>query len=157
MNCETVRELLLEADLARLGGPGDTPLALHLRACASCSAFAELLNASQTALRTDARPRRDADAVADAVLRQARGVTSASRRGRWVRWALAAPAAAAAMVMLLLTRPGAGPPVQPDVRVTIAGTPAAPVVEIPTGRSAAIFTTEDPLITVVWLYEEGVR
>jgi len=157
MNCETVRELLLEADLARLGGRCDTPLALHLSACASCSVFAELLNAGQRALRTEAPPRHDADAVADAVLRLASGGTRASRRGRRVPWALAAPAAAAAMVVLLLARPGAGPPAKPDIRGTSAGTPAAPVVEIPTGRSAAIFTTENPRITVVWLYKENAR
>jgi hypothetical protein len=140
-----------------LGGPGDTPLGLHLSACASCSAFVELLNAGQAALRAEAPPRHDADAVAEAVLRQARAGTSDSRRRRRVAWALAAPAAAAAMVVLLLARPGGGPAAKPDFRGTTTAATAAPVVEIPTGRSAAIFTTEDPRITVVWLYEENAR
>jgi anti-sigma factor RsiW len=84
-------------------------VAEHVAACESCSARAAALHGADAALR--ALPLRDlAPGALDAILRRARGATGGSRlprvrRGRWLALAAATSAAAASLVIYLVTRP----------------------------------------------------
>ncbi len=172
MNCHEALEWLLEAGPDELAGVGDSPAAAHLRSCARCTAAAARLLEGQHALAASLdglRPRLSADEALDRVLGAspsesgvARAVARLARwRGgaparptrlpaRWRRWAVAAalPAAAAGFAALLLT--GDAPPPAPLPVSHLAE--RTPALSVPAGRNAAVFTTSNPRITVVWYY-----
>lgn len=131
MECERARAAMLECEPQELEGIGETDLAAHLRACASCRRRAATLAADLRALgaaleamaggrgraEADIPGVRDAGALAgvgesggsggDRVRGLAAGVAGDAR---WQRlWRLSAPlAAAAAVAALVLAWPGGG-------------------------------------------------
>jgi anti-sigma factor RsiW len=155
-SCAGIRELLLEADPAELGGAGESLLARHLRGCARCAADAERVLAVQ---------RRMADALADltasatppaspARQRGLRAWSASVSRGRTRRRLImgATPLAAAAVLVLLLVQQRDRAellPLEPATdQVAVAGD--VPVVNVTTAHDVAIMKTADPNITVVW-------
>jgi hypothetical protein len=149
IGCRTARDLLLEADPAALRGQGDGELAAHLRSCAPCRAAAQAVLAGQAeldaALRTLAAPRRGTRMI------------PLRRRMPLVRRvaAVAVPLAAAAAAVLLVARPPATTAEKPGVqaeRIARALFPRQPVAQPRPGQHAAVMTTRDPGVTVVWIY-----
>ncbi len=144
MTCAEAREALLEADLSVLRGAGDTPLALHLRDCASCLQAAQFVLQEEALLARgliEATPPLDLGPIQRAMPRKP-----------WYRRSASLPllplAAAAALAGLLLSR-------EPD----LPGTPyspstssSGPDVVVPEGTTAAVIETANPDITVVWLF-----
>lgn len=165
--CAPFREVMLEADPPELRGEGDGPLARHLRTCPSCARVAALLleeTAHLDAYLTEA-PRPDVDAL----LRRAgfsvgappaptSGPRFASRMWRFPTRRVWIPVAAAAALtaILLLRAPEVHTPAA-SVGSVATSVPRAtpPVVEPAAGQDAAIMQTDDPNITVVWLFKTG--
>ena len=157
MTCDDALEALLEADPTVLEGIGEEPLARHLRKCAACARKALAIRqgeASLAAALERALPAPDLE-----VILAAAGVDSsgpaiplpAPQRSRAVSTkvlALFPMAAAAAVAALLLTRPPAlpGPVYSPP--------PPAPGLDVrtPAGSSVAVLETNNPDITVLWLF-----
>ncbi|MCG6989398.1 MAG: hypothetical protein LJF06_14645 [Gemmatimonadetes bacterium] len=171
--CTPFRELMLEADPAELRGEGNGALARHLRACAPCARVAALLleeTARLDALLEEAphvdvagilaragvssAPPAPAPEAARSATAAARSVPDAvgtrfPRRRLWIPMA----AAAALAAILLLRVPSVRPP-----RASVAAAaerPAPPLVEPAAGQNAAILRTDDPEITVIWLFPTG--
>ena len=164
--CAPFRELLLEAEAAELRGEGESLLARHVRACSSCARAAALIlgeTARLDALLSEAPPL-DVDALlARAVVvsgsaaapvgthRPARGAPPHRRFSRrlWVP-----TAAAAALAALLLWQ--ADEMQTPPASVTAARERSTlPLVEPVPGQDVAVLQTDDPDITVVWLFPTG--
>ncbi len=142
MTCNTMRERILEADLAELRGETDTPLSRHLATCVSCQALAKKIVQAEAELglaldtmSTGVRTRR----------------TTAPRR-RLGHWAVLVPLAAAAGLAAIMLGRGADVPTEPALTALQAG--ALPVVEPADDQTVAIFTTDDPDIVVVWFLGE---
>jgi hypothetical protein len=79
--------------------------------------------------------------------------SSIGRRGRrpWARSdRLAAALLAAAAVALVFLRPPSGPSRHPPA--TVAARPTEPDVEAPAGRNVAVLSTDNPDITVLWIF-----
>lgn len=126
-------------------------------------------DAADHAVQPMADPMAAADAAADAALaasgdgsdgvvmdvRRGPGRRTGRGRSRWTRAAWVPLAAAAALAAVLLfgrdhpfSGPGTGttPPAEPTIEPQVAVTP-------PADKSVAIMETENPNITIVWLYE----
>ncbi|HUE77804.1 MAG TPA: hypothetical protein VMM83_07680 [Longimicrobiales bacterium] len=144
MKCQDALERMLEAEPSALKGDdtADPGLARHLRECARCRAVAEVLVEELDAL----------DAGLDHVARPSR----AAPRRRVATWAPLAAAAVLAAVLLLGRDAGrtAIPDRGPDVDVD---PPARVAVTLPADRGGAVMSTNNPKITVVWLYERSER
>lgn len=157
MTCAEALEALLEADLTTLEGTGDEPLARHILGCPSCAnrARAILQGEASLARALDAQGHKlDLDKILDA----AGARTLGKIPPRPIRWrsrtlsnrglTLLPLAAAAAVAALVLARepslPGpvySPPPVVPGLEV-----------EAPEGESVAVLETNNPEITVLWLF-----
>lgn len=177
MRCDEALERMLEAGPAELRGEADTGLAAHIAACDRCAAVAaamlEEADAVDAALDEYAvgRPMGEAagadaptghhtaaDAAADAALAAVReeaagAIPLAQPTAPWIRraWVPLAAAAALAAVLVLRQAPaplpmGAPPSDEPTVQPRVSVTP-------PADKGAAIMATENPNITIVWLYE----
>jgi len=155
MNCTEARELLLEAELAELGGEGESELARHVRDCAQCRAMAREIVAQERALAQALATVRPAVSTQAAVARaaDAAGARVVPLRPRWKRrWAALVPAALAATVAgILLTSNGTSP-----ADVSWGGeapvTAAVPVVDAADSKTFVVFNTDNPDIVVVWFY-----
>ncbi len=137
MTCDTMRERILEADLAELRGETDTPLAKHLRECHACRSVADKIEQAEAELGVAL------DTMSKRV--RTRRTTAPRRLGHW---AVLVPLAAAAGLAAIMVGRGTEAP-------TIPAPPALQVVALPVIESAddqivAIFTTDDPDIVVVW-------
>jgi hypothetical protein len=151
----------------------------HLASCPACLAAAERvvegLGALDQALDT-APDDRSSGVDPAAILERARGAASETgtgregdgrtgahgsemvgssigRRGRrpWARSdRLAAALLAAAAVALVFLRPPSGPSRHPPA--TVAARPTEPDVEAPAGRNVAVLSTDNPDITVLWIF-----
>lgn len=168
--CVPFRERMLEADPEELRGEGDGPLARHLRACPACARVASVLLEETGRLDAflAAAPALDVEAVlAKAGIESGRGPGTAgasSPRSSGPRFAprmrrfptrrLWIPVAAAAALALLLFR-SSTVHVPPTSVAAAVHAPAPPVVEPTAGQDAAIIKTDDPEITVVWLFTTG--
>ena len=147
--CAPFRELLLEAEAAELCGKGGSPLARHVRACPSCARAAALV--LEETSRLDAflgeAPPLDVDALL------ARAAAPPLRRfpGRRI-WVPTAAAAALAALLLWQATEMRTPPVSVTAAVE-RSTP--PLVEPVPGQDVAVMQTDDPNITVVWLFPTG--
>ena len=149
IDCRTARDLLLEADPDALRGEGDAELAAHLRGCAACRAAADAILAGHAEL--DAALRALAAPPTGTRVIPLRPRTSLVRR----MTAIAVPLAAAAAAVLLVARPPATTPERPGVqteRIARVLFPQQPVVRPEPGQHAAVMTTRDPGVTVVWIY-----
>ena len=160
MNCGDARRALLEAELSTLQGVGDEPLARHVRECPGCSSVARAIVEGEAALGDfleGAAPRLDPDSVLDAA---GRGEAVEVRPGH-PRWrsrigpgrglVLLPLAAAAAATALFLGRPPSlpGPPYAPPA-------PSAGLdVQVPGVSGVAVLETNNPDITVLWLFDGG--
>lgn len=182
MTCAEAREAVLEADLSELAGTGNSNLARHLGACSRCRELAAEVLAGEQGLALElirAVPELDLDHVLAAVTSTSRGVSGASTSrgtpggagshglpGAWAlrdlrsvtglresrsasRRALAALALAAGLAALFLAREPTslpGPAFAPA-----QGEPSLDL-EVPPGWTAAVLATDDPNITVLWLF-----
>jgi hypothetical protein len=158
MTCARVLDLLLEADPADVGAGGPSAAAEHIRTCDNCQHVVARLRERHDALRAEfeaAHPRRSPAELADAVFAHVdAGAVEHRRRpsrGRTVatRVTLVALATAAALTLAVWGR-------QPQPPLNQASAPndlpALVAVEVPPGRSAVVFETRNPLISVVWIY-----
>ena len=158
MKCLQARRALLDADLRDLAGEGSSPLAAHLRECPACRARAEAILAGEAEL-AGALTHPGAIPDLEEILRRA---GTRSRGGETPRktfpfapftrpgriTAALIPLAAAAVAVLFLAR-------EPD----LPGTEFSPSrsfsgleVEAPEGQSVAILQTNNPDISVVWIF-----
>jgi hypothetical protein len=143
MTCAEAREAILEADVSELEGDVATPLAWHLGACSRCREVAAAVLAGERGLALElirAVPELDLDDILAAV-------TSTSRSAS--PWRFAPLALAAGLAALFLAREPTslpGPAFEPAQ--------AAPGLdlEVPPGWTAAVLATDDPNITVLWLF-----
>lgn len=124
MDCPTVREHLLGADLDALEA---SPIAAHLATCAPCAARAAVIRRATARLAADlAVP------------------AAAPARLGWRRPATLVALAAAAALALLLRGPGHEAPPPAEIPV--------PSISVPEGTNAVVFRTSNPQITIVWYY-----
>jgi hypothetical protein len=166
-SCDELREMLLEADAAELRGEGSSSVALHVRDCRICAAAAlrilsaqqELEDALESLAAAAASPlavaraskemRGSAASPAPAADPRSTPVHHRARFRRRLSAAIAPLAAAAVLVLFLLSRDGKLPRLetpQPNV-MAIANTP---VVNVEAGSDVAVMQTSNPNITVVW-------
>ncbi len=139
MTCDTMRERILEADLAELRGEADTPLAQHLASCVNCQAVAKKIVAAEAALGH----------ALDSITPGVRSRTGQRRSRRIGHWVALVPLAAAAALVAILVRGRSEAPTVPaaSFAMEIAD---APLVETTNNQDVAVFTTDDPDIVVVW-------
>lgn len=144
MTCSEAREGILEADPSVLRGEGGDPLSLHLEQCEECRALARFVLAGEDRLGTflQEAPRRPS---VEEILREAGGPPPTRLRAPLVL----VPLLAAAGLAALLLMPEAPMP-EPVHTVPPASTGLN--VDVPEGRSAAVLTTGDPNITVLWIF-----
>lgn len=136
MNCQEAQDLLLEADLPALLDE-TTDLGRHVSACPECGALA----------------RRILDA--EAALDRALALRPERPRSRgWPPLATWGALAAAALVVLVLM-PRQRPPVGPALSVEQTEPGDVDVdVTSNTGKTAVVFRTADPTITVIWYFQD---
>ena len=157
MKCADALEALLEADLRTLEGTGDEALASHIRVCPACAKLANAILRGEASLEMalDAEVHElDLDRILDAAGVEAPRTVphlparwrprSLSRQGL----TLLPLAVAAGMAALFLGREPSlpGPAYSPP--------PAVPGLDVqtPEGRSVAVLETNNPEITVLWLF-----
>jgi anti-sigma factor RsiW len=173
MTCDGARTALLQADLDELRWgvsprpavpfppTPSTPLARHLEDCPRCRANAAAILEAEAGLGIRlARPGRDphvAGILAEVEEQETETEHTSGIRRRALRWTVPA-ALAAGLAGLLLAR--SGPPAAPgpargEIRTALTGSRAPGSVddldlEVPPGTDAAVFTTADPDIKVIW-------
>lgn len=162
--CAEYRDLILAAEPGELRGEGETALAVHVRRCSSCARAAALVLEETARLHEYLGEVPDFDV--DALLARTGQLAPEHERGapkapprvqhRFPGRRLWVPlAAAAALAGLLLVR-GFGIRAPATFVASSSPPPApAPVVEPVAGQDAAIMQTDDPEITVVWLFSTG--
>ena len=168
--CSEFRAMILEAEPPELRAEGDGPLAVHLRGCPDCARAAALVlqETAQLEEYLGDTPAFDVDAILKragfpagvsetiaprpAMPREGDPPSFRSFRGQrlWVPLA-----AAAAIAALLLMRGSETPRAGVSVAASTTLHAAAPLVEPVAGQDAAIMQTDDPDITVVWLFSTG--
>lgn len=142
MTCEEALERLLEADPEVLGGIESGDLAAHLASCPGCRARARRVLQGEAAL--------DAALASLTEARASRFATAAPARWWPPRWGLAAAAAVAAIVVGTWWRQ---PPVVTAPPELVRAEPPVDVDVSPAAdRSAVVFRTADPSITVIWFF-----
>jgi hypothetical protein len=157
MKCSEAHAEMLEAELPSLEGAGDDPLGLHIRECPACAGKARAIIEAETSLAMaleEAVPPPNLEWI----LRTSRvggppgalppGPARRFPRGVRARFTLLPLAAAAALAALFLGRPPAlpGPPYSPP------RSSAGLDVQVPEGSNVAVLMTNNPEITVLWLY-----
>jgi hypothetical protein len=153
MTCAEAFDEILEADVEVLRGMGEMPLALHLRECPRCAARARAVLAGAGALGQEMAervPGPDLDALLDQALDPGRNRTRALPIPRRALGLTLIPLAAAAALVSLFLRtepslPGDSQPPSPAVSTGLD-------VGVPEGRNVAVLATNDPDITVLWLF-----
>ncbi|MCI0435489.1 MAG: hypothetical protein L0271_17870 [Gemmatimonadetes bacterium] len=170
MECRPFIDGMLVGEPRELRGVGDTPLARHIRSCASCR------SAAQAILHGEAELGRAMEAWSTAPVaaqRRAGGrasdqrvPTGVLRRPSWAGVARAALPAAAVIALALLAGDGVRSRLDRPDRTAApnAAEPVAesesplPVIDVEPGQNAVVFNTSNPGITVVWYYTmEGTR
>lgn len=157
MNCEQAREWLLEADPDALEHVEVSPVAGHLASCASCRAVvARLLTAQHDvqAAYLAIAPRTSAAEVAGQALADGRDVLPirSGRRNIVAAAGMLGLAAAAVLIVAVVGRDRVAPASQVVAPAVVADSAASIAVEVPEGRNAIVFSTRNPLISVVWIY-----
>lgn len=160
MNCERATALLLEADLAELEGHGDTALAAHLERCPSCRERARRIVAAERGLdraldglgHQGRAPDATAAATGGEPTSGPRVASVPIRRGRRaVRWAWIPLALAAGLGTLILVSDEEPLPTRPTSAALDRSTDRLRV-DVPAGRNAVLYETENPNVIVVWFY-----
>ena len=157
MKCSEAHAAMLEAELPSLEGAGDDPLALHVSECPACAGKARAIIQAETSLASaleGAVPSPSLEGILQtAGIRNTPGAlpSGPARRFPWgirARFTLLPLAAAAALAALFLGRPPAlpGPPYSPP---QLSG---GLDVQVPEGTDVAVLKTNNPAITVLWLY-----
>ena len=151
MNCELALERMLDADPEELEGRGDSELVAHIRRCGRCQAVAAELLAGHEMLAAQIHSV-DVDRGVERVLPAVRRASiQRVRRRRLIRFAL--PAAAAAVLALLVTRDPVPSMPLVDPQAQIAGQPPGQqTVRLAPNTNAVVLKTNNPKITVVWFY-----
>jgi len=137
----------------------------HLASCPTCLAAAERVVEGLDALdrALDMGPDMGLDMGLDtalddrssgvdpvAILERARAAAGKGRPS-WARSdRMAAALLAAAAVALVFVRPPSGP--SPHPPSAVAARPTGPDVEAPAGRNVAVLSTDNPDITVLWIF-----
>ncbi len=151
MNCELALERMLDADLEELEDRGDSELVAHIQGCGRCHAVAAELLAGHEMLDAQIHSvdaGRGVERVLPAVRRAA---IQRVRRRRLIRFAL--PAAAAAVLALLVTRDPVPSVPLVDPQAQLAGQPPEQqTVRLAPNTNAVVLKTNNPKITVVWFY-----
>jgi len=147
MTCEQATALMLEADLTELAGLGESELTSHLAECAACRERARRIVAAEQALGRvldDVRPRAG-------VGRRSGSSRPTGRGWRYIRkvWV---PLALAAGVGALMLIPGGEPPPEPVAPIAAEAAASRLRVDVPAGRSAVLYETDNPDVIVVWFY-----
>lgn len=156
MTCQDALDRMMEADPAALaGGPTtDATLAEHLRECGRCRAVAAALSRELAALDAGLGDLASWPTTAEEMQPRA-APAPVPRAWRWIPLA----AAAALAALLLLARPGSPPPgsraATGEAPVAGESRPTTVAVTLPADRGAAVMSTRNPKITVVWLYERS--
>jgi hypothetical protein len=132
MNCTQARDAMLVAEPEELHGAADSLLARHVASCDECRATAQHLS-------------RDLDRLSVAVRSATR--VRANRR-RLVAIAVGIPMAASLVVGISLASHRDKPALATVVAKRIS-------VDVARGQQAAVFNTNDPNVTVVWLSPGG--
>ena len=151
MTCAEAYPAILEADPSDLEGLGESDLARHIRECPRCQEMASAVLSGERALAQGL-----VSAVAppdlDALLDEALGPAAETKSLRFRPWryglTLLPVAAAAAMVALFL---GSEPQLPGDPYFPPELTPGLGLA-VPEGQNVAILATNDPDITVLWLF-----
>jgi hypothetical protein len=159
MTCAETLDVLLEAEPETLAGAGDPVVAEHLQSCLRCQDIAAQLLAAHEHDRDlflSAAPRLPSDAIARNVMAAAHVATPARHRRSHVRtigFGLV-PIAAAAMVVLAIhpRRDARREALQASIDAAFAESVAVTGVKVPPGRNAVVFKTQDPNISVIWIY-----
>lgn len=158
MTCAEARRAILDAEPSVLAGDGDTSLARHLRSCEVCRAAASVVLREEAWLARGMEgvvPALDLETILQRHILSDSDVSISTRpgwaRGRFRSWSLALLplAAAAALVALLLVSRS---PTLPGPTYFPAVASRGLDLAVPEGTSAAIMETDNPNITVVWLF-----
>lgn len=166
-SCDEMRLRMLEADIAELRGEGDSPVALHLRDCRTCAAAGlRILDAQQeladvletlvaAAVSPPAATRASAGLPGSAspsglTVPRSTSENRARRFRRRVIGASASLAAAAVLVLFLLSRDGELPRLATQPPLNAVAMSSTPVVNVEAGSDVAVMQTSNPNITVVW-------
>ncbi len=144
MTCTEAYEAILEADPGELSGNGDGPLTSHLSGCRRCQQLAravldEEADLGRTLVETVPSPNLDE-------ILEGRMHRSPRRRNAWGK--VAPVAAAASLVGIFFTR-------EPQLPGPLYTPPPASVgmdVQAPEGQNVAVLKTNNPDITVLWLF-----
>jgi hypothetical protein len=155
MNCSEARSGLLEADLATLEGRDGSPLGTHIAECSGCRARAQAILEGESLLASKLGQEIELPDL-DGIISAAEAEESVeSLPSRWRGWAsrkrvaaLLPMAAAAAMVALFLGRA----PTLPGPEYILDPPGDGMAVEVPLGQSVAVMETNNPEITVLWLF-----
>jgi len=151
MTCAEALQTILEADPSILEGQGESSLALHIQECPRCREMARVVLEGESLLAEElvaALPPPDLEALLDEVLGPDSTPPKLRFRPRRLGLTLLPLAAAAAMVALFLgSEPRLpGDPYLPPQRAPGLG------LEVPEGQNVAVMATNDPDITVLWLF-----
>jgi anti-sigma factor RsiW len=144
---------VLDADRAELDGSTDSELARHIADCPLCASAARAILAMEGALDRALATHPELDDPRALVARALEEPPAAARR-RVPGW-VPLVAAAGAAGLLLLPRAGWGPATHdllgpPEAAVVSLGPPD---VAAPAGTDFAVLRTDDPDITVVWIFQ----
>jgi predicted anti-sigma-YlaC factor YlaD len=143
--CDAARAAMLELDLRDLEPGAPSEVARHLDACLSCRQAADrILSATRALAAARAVPPRLGATVAAERARLA----ARRRRRQRVRWTWIPALAAAGLGAVLLARPEA----DLDGTPLVARPAAAPPLVESAAAHVAVFTTDNPTITVVWQF-----
>jgi hypothetical protein len=161
MNCDEAKSAILVADPLELEGRGEGPLSLHIRSCDQCQERARIILAAEAGIASELESlvrEPDLDRVLQEAHPRSRAPFSRGERvgGRiWGRTLLARPLRTV-LPLALVTGLAALFLLQEP---SLPGIPYAPPhrdlgleVEVPSGQNVAVLATNDPNITVLWLF-----
>ena len=154
MNCEEVRELLLESDLSDLTTEKDTPLSRHLQECAECRSLARAVVDAASALGSVLDAQEPEIRFEEAIVH----AFSAGKKERSPRLralpVLLPLAAVAALFILLVPILFRQEPIPVEFMVPEV-TAELPALKAPPGKTAMILDSGDPDYQIIWLFESG--
>jgi len=157
MICSEAQAALLEADLPVMRGEGDDPLAVHIRSCSRCRKMALVILDGEAGLArslASALPPLDLDEILERAkdAEETEAILLTPNRPFRAPWGIGktlVPLAAAAILTALFL---GSPPNLPGPEYTPATAGVGLEVEVPQGRSVAVMETNNPEITVLWLF-----